>query len=369
VPGLLKNTGDFAEKRRGEDFVFPSLGESRMGKKILLCGLLAFAGIAGAAHGQPDVGTTVAAEPVGPVDCKPRPRFPLLYSITHNLFTPIRGGAGPLLPPQPVEATPTKEDIARMVADGSRAPAEILAAKIKMDEAQAKPRQAAVRYLATVDCHYYPEAETGLIAALRADRCESVRYEAAQAMATCRGTTSAMLEALQVASMGAETDGNPAETSERVRTAARNALNRALSSNMNMYPYAPPPQMAMMECYPPEYGFLPVAYPMPIYPLAVQPVQPVSPEEIATAATVGLAPRPQTPPIITSATNPNNSRSLIEWIQKLNAARESAPGQTSARKVDPRLRGLAPLGAEATLAIPAAPANPVQANPMPYNDE
>ncbi len=338
-----------------------------MGKKILLCGLLAFAGFAGSAFGQPDLGTPVAAEPAGPVAYKTGPRFPILYSITHNLFAPMR--SGPLLPPQPIEPTPTKEDIARMIADGGHAPAEILAAKIKMDEAQARPRQAAVRYLASVDCHYYPEAETGLIAALRADRCESVRYEAAQAMASCRGTTSGMLEALNVSSMGTETDGNPAETSERVRAAARNALNHALASNMSMYPYAPPPTMSMMpmvEWYPPEYAFVPVAYPTPIYPLAVQPV---SPEEITTAATVGLAPRPKATPTptvtttMTSATNPSNSRSLIEWIQRLNASREPSPHETPARKVDPRMRGLAPLGSENALAIPATQSNSAQADP------
>ncbi len=363
-----------------------------MGKQIILCGLLALVGVAGSVQAQPGLGTPVAAEPAETVDAGRTPRFPLLNSITRTLFAPNRG-AGPLLPPQPVETTPTREDIARMVADGTHSQAEILAAKIKMDEAQAKPRQAAVRYLASVDCHYYPEAETGLIAALRADRIESVRYEAALAMATCKGTTSAMLEALHVASMGMETDGNPAETSERVRAAARSALNHALSSNMSMYPYAPPMTTMMMpgtEWFPPEYAYQPAIYPMPYYPLAVQPV---SPEERLLAETVGLPPRIKAaaatpaPTGLSGAhtlvewiqssktaappgpTSPSGSRSFIEWIQKLAASREPTAGETAGRSADPRMRGLVPLGSETTLAIPAAHAAPVQPYPIPSNND
>jgi hypothetical protein len=37
---------------------------------------------------------------------------------------------------------------------------------------------AAIEYLATVDCRYYPEAEAGLIAGLRAEKNECVRIAA-----------------------------------------------------------------------------------------------------------------------------------------------------------------------------------------------
>src|SRR5262249_25016443 len=57
--------------------------------------------------------------------------------------------------------------------------AEGAAAAIKKDEAEAAARRAAVRYLGTVDCRRWPEAEDGLINALRADRNECVRMEAA----------------------------------------------------------------------------------------------------------------------------------------------------------------------------------------------
>lgn len=126
-------------------------------------------------------------------------------------------------PPRPLNV-PTRDDVARMITDGSRSPAEITAAKIKIDEGQALARQAAVRYLGTIDCHYYPEAEAGIIAALRCDRIESVRFEAAVALGTCRGVSMRTLEALNIVALGLETDGNPAESSETVRLAARHSL-------------------------------------------------------------------------------------------------------------------------------------------------
>ncbi|HTN74609.1 MAG TPA: hypothetical protein VL096_05160, partial [Pirellulaceae bacterium] len=50
------------------------------------------------------------------------------------------------------------------------------AAKIQADQAAAKERMLAVRFLGTIDCHWYPEAEAALVAALRADRSECVRF-------------------------------------------------------------------------------------------------------------------------------------------------------------------------------------------------
>jgi hypothetical protein len=60
--------------------------------------------------------------------------------------------------------------------------AEGAAARVKKDTAEAKARRAAVRYLATVDCNYWPEAQAALINSLRADRNECVRLEAALAL-------------------------------------------------------------------------------------------------------------------------------------------------------------------------------------------
>ncbi|HEY1860769.1 MAG TPA: hypothetical protein VGG61_10465, partial [Gemmataceae bacterium] len=70
---------------------------------------------------------------------------------------------------------PTAAELAAPGAEGD-------AAKIKKDEIEAKKRAAAVRYLGTVDCHWWPDAEKGLINALRADRNECVRFEAALAL-------------------------------------------------------------------------------------------------------------------------------------------------------------------------------------------
>ena len=57
-----------------------------------------------------------------------------------------------------------------------------LAAMIKQDEEDAKKRQANIRFLGTVDCSYWPEAADALCSALRKDKNECVRYEAALAM-------------------------------------------------------------------------------------------------------------------------------------------------------------------------------------------
>src|SRR6266545_3612890 len=54
------------------------------------------------------------------------------------------------------------------------------AARIKAEEAQAKAKVAAIEFLATVDCRYYPEAEAGLLAGLRAEKNECVRIAAAK---------------------------------------------------------------------------------------------------------------------------------------------------------------------------------------------
>jgi hypothetical protein len=103
------------------------------------------------------------------------------------------------------------------------------AAKIKKDEAEAKARQAAVRYLGTVDCHWWPDAEAALIVALRADRNECVRYEAALALSRGCCCTKAVIAALTICVAGTEVDANPSENSERVRIQAEIALTQCLA--------------------------------------------------------------------------------------------------------------------------------------------
>jgi hypothetical protein len=128
-------------------------------------------------------------------------------------------------------ALPTTADLAKP-ADS----AEGAAAKIKQDEAEAKARRQAVRYLGTVDCHYWPEAEEGLINALRADRNECVRLEAAIVLGRGCCCTAKTINALTLTVTGSDKDGNPSETSERVQAVAANSLAHCTS----YFPMAPP---------------------------------------------------------------------------------------------------------------------------------
>jgi hypothetical protein len=107
-------------------------------------------------------------------------------------------------------------------------PAVNAAAAIKMEAAQAEFRVDAVRYLATVDCHWYPEAEAALIASLRADRSECVRLAAAQSLNRGCCCTKKTVTALQICAAGSNIDGNPGERCPRVRWAALHALQTCL---------------------------------------------------------------------------------------------------------------------------------------------
>jgi hypothetical protein len=103
------------------------------------------------------------------------------------------------------------------------------AAKIKAEEAQAKARKAAVRYLGTVDCGRFPDAEGALVKALRTDTNECVRYEAALALGNGCCCTNTTMEALAITAACSNRDGNPREYSDRVRAAAVAALQNCLS--------------------------------------------------------------------------------------------------------------------------------------------
>src|SRR5205823_9076076 len=108
--------------------------------------------------------------------------------------------------------------------------AEGAAARIKADEAGAKKRRAAVRYLGTVDCNYWPEAQDALINSLRADRNECVRLEAALALGRGCCCNKATIKALTLTVEGSREDGNPRENSERVRANAYAALEHCLAA-------------------------------------------------------------------------------------------------------------------------------------------
>ncbi len=106
--------------------------------------------------------------------------------------------------------------------------AEGAAARIQQSEADAKKRRLTVRYLGTVDCRYWPEAEAALVTALRSDPNECVRWEAAHALAHGCCCTKPVIEALVVCVSKSDKDKHPAETSPRVLDQAQVALDHCL---------------------------------------------------------------------------------------------------------------------------------------------
>ncbi len=98
------------------------------------------------------------------------------------------------------------------------------AAAIKADEADAKARREACRYLGTVDCHYWPQASMALSKSLRFDPNECVRFEAALSLRNGCCCNEKTMKALEMCVSASDKDGAPAERSDRVRAAAADAL-------------------------------------------------------------------------------------------------------------------------------------------------
>src|SRR5438128_1912103 len=107
--------------------------------------------------------------------------------------------------------------------------AEGLAARIKAEELDAKARRAAVRYLGTVDCRWFPEAEEVLINSLRKDRNECVRMEAALALSRGCCCTKKVVAALTETVEGGKKIGPVPENSERVKAIASGALSHCIA--------------------------------------------------------------------------------------------------------------------------------------------
>jgi hypothetical protein len=208
----------------------------------------AAAGAAGAAGGAGAAGAAIPAAAPAPTtiwsflglgpqsmaDCKAKlcacPVGQLL-SIAMLPYAALSGGLiHPLCPPN----APNPADMAKP-ADS----AEGAAARIKADEAGAKARAAAVRYLGTVDCHYWPNVSEALCGALRKDKNECVRWEAAMALGRGCCCNKITIACLAIAVSGSERDGQPAETSERVKSAASFALENCLTKLASPVPLAP----------------------------------------------------------------------------------------------------------------------------------
>ncbi len=129
-------------------------------------------------------------------------------------------------------ATPSKEQLKDDGAVGT-------AAAIMKSEAEAKARRAAVRYLGTVDCRHWPEAETQLIKSLRTDPNECVRWEAALALSRGCCCNKNTIAALTDVLSEEPKDKHPVERSERVRAAAAGALGLCLATFTETVPEKP----------------------------------------------------------------------------------------------------------------------------------
>jgi cytochrome c553 len=192
-------------------------------------------------------------------------------------FSAMTGGVIPQ-PCQAVNNDPSKQGGGQPGGGaGGGPPGPVAAAsKIKKDQAQAKVRRQAVRYLGTVDCHYYPEAEAALITALRTDRSECVRWEAAIAFGNGCCCTKKTIQALTIVVSGSEKDGNPSETSPRVKMAAFNALQWCLACHGDV---AVEPEKP--EYPPPKPSHEPAAEPIP--KPKPEPARPEYPDAVGAA--------------------------------------------------------------------------------------
>jgi len=175
---------------------------------------------------RPTLGLEVTPAPATPTPATspPAPNLRTRLAELPRLLTPARtktegccDHCGP--------APPTPEEVRRLQS-GQATPVEVVAAKIKADDEAAPARRAAINYLASVKCTRFPEVEAALIAALRTDRNESVRHAAAVALANACCGSIKVTEALFLAASGSASDGNPPEISERVRSAANQALQQ-----------------------------------------------------------------------------------------------------------------------------------------------
>jgi hypothetical protein len=183
-------------------------------------------------------------------DCKRRLCAMPLGGMLNGMTRPLNGLSGGIVPNFCPE-TPSKDDLAKPGVEGASAQA-------KKDALEAKARRQAVRYLGTLDCRYYPEAEGALIAALRTDGVECVRWEAAMMLGKGCCCSKKIMEALTISVSSSEKDGNPAERSERVRMAAALALDRCLACYCEPVPEPEKPVDNLKEKAPPPREKAPV---------------------------------------------------------------------------------------------------------------
>lgn len=168
-----------------------------------------------------------------------------LGQLLNNSLAPATAFTGGLVPP----LCPPVDPRDLMKPPDS---AEGAAAQVKADEAAAKKRRAAVRYLGTVDCRYWPEAQDALINSLRADRNECVRLEATFSLGRGCCCNKKTMVALILTVTGSDEDGNPSEPSERVRVSAEAALRRCVDCYVEIKPVVPQKKVQILPLPMPE---------------------------------------------------------------------------------------------------------------------
>jgi hypothetical protein len=219
---------------------------------------------AAAAAATPVAGAAVAAAPAPNFceqclaaceSCKRKLCEMPLGAMLNSMTKPMSGLSGGIIP-NFCPVTPSKEDLAKPGVEGA-------AAQAKADALAAKARRQGVRYLGTMDCRYYPEAEGALIAALRTDGVECVRWEAAMALGRACCCNRNVMNALTISVNGSEADGHPAELSERVRMAAAVALDRCLACYVEVVETAPVPVVDPLQEKKPQGERAPPPAPLP----------------------------------------------------------------------------------------------------------
>jgi hypothetical protein len=184
-------------------------------------------------------------------------QFGQLFNNSLAPASALTGGVIPQCCPNDANNNPNPADLLKD-PDGALG----AAARIKQDEAEAKARRAAVRYLSTAECSRWPEAKAALINALRADHNECVRMEAAYALGRGCCCNRDTIVALAMTVSGSNEDGNPRECSERVRLAALGSLEHCLACFVEVVPV--PVEVKKPEGPPkPPEGGKPEPYPKP----------------------------------------------------------------------------------------------------------
>jgi len=153
--------------------------------------------------------------------CKEKICSCCIGQLLGNLTLPLSMMTGGCIKPC---CPPVKESDLKAPADSAAG----ACARITKDQMEMEQRRKAVRCLARADCNWYPEAQLALINALRTDKAECVRLEAARVLTVgCCGTKK-VIDALTICVNSGTKDGNPPENSPRVREMALVALQKAL---------------------------------------------------------------------------------------------------------------------------------------------